>query len=253
MTDFNGPTDIRQQDRVALTVTPSTADDSICIQPLAFTVLIDGAPTIAHGYYDPDTDDNAAFTTQPITAGRYELSIQGSYGTGGSYGSNCTGTAPYAATVPLFLIPTTRPVRASTAAVEITNTGRHFVVASSRYRTPAYAITYNVKDRQHRAATYSVCLFNDDDGYSRGDDITDAASSDDCYGGPWPLARTSAITRTSSGWTLSWGQWWNRLSPSTCASWYWNEPQGSIQMLVANADGIIIGTRRHMITLSCRL
>lgn len=235
--DFSGPDEITRRQSVDIEVGVS-GDTTVCSSSLAAIPLLDAVPLVA-GVALPSTDDfDYATVSIPVAArGTYQLRIEGTVSQGSSCYFGTPAVVPFSTTIDLFSIDKDLPGPASTAKVTISSSGPNTLVASTYRKSSPIPIRFTVRDPQKRKdLLYSMCM---------GDTY-------DCWFEDAAVKPSSTITRTSTGWVKDWGFWWERASPSSCLSYYWQQPDVSVIMVVSNRDGRVIGRKKHSVRLTCR-
>jgi hypothetical protein len=239
LTDFSSPQEItrRQVIRVDLS---ATTDVDACAATIRATPTLHGVAIGEPAYVDAVDSYDAVTLRFPVEgAGSYSLQIDGSIETGSAYClSGPTASTPYATTIELFRIDKALPGPASTRPVSIASSGAHTLVANTWSRTGSIRVTFAIRDPEHRGdLLHSICM---EDTY-------------DCWFEDAPLESRAAIHRTSAGWLRTWDFWWERASPSDCVSYYWDQPDVSVILVVTNRDGKTVGRKKHTVKLTCRL
>jgi hypothetical protein len=238
--NINKPSEIRQDQvvRLGVSVTPNS---SVCEATLLVTPTLDGSPSgsamvLIDGDYDY-FDDEVTVRFPVRSRGAYGINIEGSFNGGGpSCWSEIGAPEPYAASIELFTLTKAPPKPESTKKVSITSTGPRTLVANTRGRSPSIRITFTVKDPDKRKLLHSICM---KDTY-------------DCWFEDSAMAPRSFMRKTPTGWIRTWDFYWERASPSSCLSYYWNQPDVSVILVVSNADGKVVGRKKHTVKLTCR-
>jgi hypothetical protein len=240
LTDYSKPSQIRRGKVVRVDVEVETESD-VCEWNLMVTPTLNDVPIgspivlVGQGSYDGD-EGTVRFTVE--SKGTYALRLEGAIRTPTpACREGLSVVNPYLTTIELFTFDQPPPMPASTAKVTITSSGPNTLVASTRSRSGQIGLTFTIKDPQQRKdLLYSICMRDTSDCW-----IEDAA-----------LIPGASTKRTPTAWTRTWGFWWERSSPSSCVSYYWNQPDVSVLMVVSNADGKVIGRKKHSVKLTCR-
>jgi hypothetical protein len=238
--NVNKPAEIRKDQvvRLGVSVAPNA---SVCESTLLGTPTFNGAPiasaiVLISGESD-DYDDDVTVRFPVRSRGTYGLNIEGSFNLGGPSCWRGIGAAePYAASIELFSLAKDPPKPESTKKVTITSSGPRTLVANTRSRSRSIRITFTVKDPDKRNLLHSICM---KDTY-------------DCWFDDDPMVQRSYMRKTSTGWIRTWDFYWERTSPSTCFSYYWNQPDVSVILVVSNAEGKVVGRKKHTVKLTCR-
>jgi len=240
---FDKPAEIRRGQTVRLGV-GVYFEDNVCAATLLATPTLDGNPlstavVLIDGESDDDLYDDDVTVRFPVRSkGTYALSIQGVFTRGNPTCFRSPGPSqPYEATIELFTLTKDPPEPASTKKVAITSSGPRTLVANTRGRSPAIRVTFDIKDPEKRKELlHSICM----------------RDTSDCWFEDAPLKPKSYMRKTANGWVRTWDFYWERTSPSTCFSYAWNQPDVSVIMVVSNADGKVIGRKKHTVKLTCR-
>lgn len=240
LSDFTSPADITKRQIVDVAVS-AEVDVDACQAPVKFTPTLDGQPIGPSEYLDAvDSYGDYVSVRVPVAAaGTYGVQIEASVETGSPYCSlGATTTNPYSASIDLFTLPAPLPGPASTRAVSITSSGVHTLAANTWSRSRPIRITFTIKDPERRGdLLHSICM----------------QDTSDCWFEDAQLKPQSYIHRTASGWVRTWDFWWERASPSECVSYYWDQPDVSVILIVSNRDGRVLGRKKHSVKLTCRL
>jgi len=238
--NVNKPSEIRKDQVVRLGVTVDS-ELNVCEATLLGTPTLNGEPissaiVLVQGeMYDFDDDVTVRFPVR--SRGTYGLNIEGSFNAGNPSCWRGVGAAEaYAASIELFTLVKDPPKPESTKKVTITSTGPHTLVASTRSRSRSIRITFTVKDPDKRNLLHSICM---KDTY-------------DCWIDDDPMVQRSYMKKTPTGWIRTWDFYWERSSPSSCLSYYWNQPDVSVILVVSNAEGKVVGRKKHSVKLTCR-
>lgn len=237
MVEFSAPDEITRRQNVDIEVGVS-GDATVCSSSLSAIPLLDAAPLVA-GVPLPSADDyDYADVSFPVAArGSYQLRIEGTVSQGSSCYFGTPAVVPFSTTIDLFFIDKDLPGPASTTKVTIASSGPNTLVANTYRKSSSIPIRFTVRDPEKRKdLLYSMCM---------GDTY-------DCWFEDSPLKPSSSVKRTSTGWVKDWGFWWERASPSSCLSYYWQQPDVSVIMVVSNRDGRVIGRKKHSVKLTCR-
>jgi len=239
--NFNKPSEIRRGQTVRLSIGVSYGFE-VCGATLLGTPTLDGNPLgsavvlIASDSDDDYDDTTVRFPVQ--TKGTYALSISGAFSQANPTCFRSPGASqPYEATIELFTLSKDPPDPASTKKVSITSSGPRTLVANTRGRSPAIRVTFDIKDPEKRKELlHSICM----------------RDTSDCWFEDSPLKPRSYMRKTANGWVRTWDFYWERTSPSSCFSYAWNQPDVSVIMVVSNADGKVVGRKKHTVKLTCR-
>lgn len=238
--NINKPSEIRQDQvvRLGVSVEPNA---SVCEATLLGTPTLDGSPVgSAMVLIDGENDyfDDEVTVRFPVRSpGVYGIRIEGSFNGGGpSCWSGMGATEPYATSIGLFTLTKAPPKPESTKKVTITSTGPRTLVANTRAKSPSIRITFTVRDPDKRKLLHSICM---EDTY-------------DCWFEDSSMVPRSYMKKTATGWIRTWDFYWERTSPSSCLSYYWNQPDVSVILVVSNADGKVVGRKKHTVKLTCR-
>jgi hypothetical protein len=238
--DYSKPSQFRRGAVVRVDVEVETESD-VCEWNLVITPTLNdnpiGAPIVLVGEGSYDFDDGTV-RLSVNSAGTYALRLEGAVRTPTPLcreGSSVV--TPYLTSIELFTFDQAPPNPASTAKVAITSSGPHTLVANTRSRSRQIGLTFRITDPQKRKDLfYSICM----------------RDTSDCWIEDAKLVPGAATKRTSTGWIRTWGFWWERSSPSSCASYYWRQPDVSVILVVSNADGKVVGRKKHGVKLTCR-
>lgn len=239
--DYTKPSQIRTGALVHLDVYAEIDDSEVCGWQLTVTALHDGEPVgtpvnlSGEDYFD---DDDGTLRIPVERKGTYTAQVEGFVfvKTPGCYEGGSTRRV-YQTSIELFDLKQNPEPAASKAKVIISSSGSHTLYASTRGRSSSIRIIYTITDKENREKlNYSICM---DDEW-------------DCWFEDSQLKPSSSVRKTSTGWIKTWDYYWERVSPSTCFSYYWNEPTVSVLLIVSNADGKNIGRKKHYVRLTCR-
>lgn len=243
MWNVDKPSEIRRGQTARLGVEVSFGLD-VCEATLLGTPTLDGNPlgtavVLVDGDSDYGLDYDDVTVRFPVrTKGTYALSISGAFSQANPTCFRSPGPSqPYEATIELFTLAKDPPDPASTKKVSITSSGPRTLVANTRGRSPAIRIIFEIKDPEKRKELlHSICM----------------RDTSDCWFEDSPLKPRSYMRKTANGWVRTWDFYWERTSPSTCFSYAWNQPDVSVIMVVSNADGKVVGRKKHTVKLTCR-
>jgi hypothetical protein len=65
------------------------------------------------------------------------------------------------------------------------------------------------------------------------------------------LKAGGSVTKTSTGWIKTWDQWWIPQSYGDCRTLAFDRPKYSSQLVIANAAGTVISTKKHYFRVTC--
>lgn len=239
LSDYSSPREIVQRGIVRVDLGATVAEEA-CSATIMATPTLDGVAIGTPVSLDAVDAFDAVTLRVPVDmAGSYGLQIDGSVQSGSAscLGSQTTST-PYATSFELFRIDADLPGPASTHRVAITSSGPHTLVANTWGKSGSIRITFDIRDPEKRTdLVHSICM---EDVY-------------DCWFEDAAIRPKSYIRRTSSGWIRTWDFWWERTSPSDCVSYYWNQPDVSVILVVSNRDGKTLGRKKHTVKLTCRM
>ena len=239
LADYSSPSEIDREGTVRVDLS-AELDIDVCSATVKATPLRDGIPVGEPAYLDATESFEYVAVWFPViaTPANYSLQIDASYETAPSAlcFSGTRVSTPFTTTIDLFGIDKPLPGPPSTRAVTVTSSGPNTLVASTSGKSRSIRITFTVKDPERRTDLFqSMCM---GDAY-------------DCWYEDATLKKSSSIRRTSTGWVKTWDFWWERASPSSCFSYYWNQPDVSVIFLISNSDGKVLGRKKHTVKLTC--
>ncbi len=237
--DYSNPSEIDREGTVRVDLS-AEIDVEVCAATIKATPLRDGIPVGDSAFLDATETFEFVAVWFPVisTPAKYEILIDASYETTSSTlcFSGMRVSTPFTTTIGLFEINKPLPGPPSTRPVTVTSSGPHTLVANTRGKSRPIPIIFTVKDPEKRSDLFqSICM---------GDVY-------DCWFEDSILKASSSTQRTATGWTRTWGFWWERASPSSCVNYYWNQPDVSVILLISNSDGKILGRKKHVVKLTC--
>ena len=239
LADYSSPKEIDRESDVRVDLS-AELDVDACSATVRATPLKDGVPVGEPAYLDATESYEYVSVWFPVDSpGSYALQIDASYETSPSFlcSPGTLTSTPYATTIELFRIDRPFAPPPSTRKVTITSSGPHTLVANTWRRSSPIRITFTIKDPERRTdLLQSICM----------EDVYDCWLEDVALK-PKPWAK-----RTATGWIRTWDFWWERTSPSDCVSYYWNQPDVSVILVVSNRDGKVLGRKKHVVKLTCR-
>jgi len=251
------PSQIAFGEQVTLGVdTWKRSGEEACTAEFTATVLRDGVPITAPKRVAVDQFD---FTNVPFPAegpGRYTMTIQGTRTSDDVFDDNwCETPIPYSTTAQLFTLKKSGAGKSDKTRVKVKSSGGRWITASTRGKSPTLPISFTVKSKKSQDdLLYTICLHDGEyEFHGVGTNLYDENYTSDCYFKLSKMRPTSTLTKTASGWQKKWGLWWERTKPSTCISYYLNEPKAHVMMYVTSTDGQILGRKKHSVKISCRV
>lgn len=238
--NVTNPSQIRRGQVVRLSI-GVVGDADLCETVLIARPTLNGEPNgdpVALVSDEWDFDEYVTVRFPVNTRGTYAVTIEGALSRPNPNCFSAPGASePYSASIEMFTLAEDPPAPQSTKKLVITSSGPRTLVANTRGRAPSIRITYTIKDSEKRAGLlHSICM----------------RDTDDCWFEDAKMTKKSYMRKTSTGWVRTWDYYWERVSPSTCVSYYWNQPDVSVLLVVSNADGKVIGRKKHTVKLTCR-
>lgn len=230
----------------------NNGEEDVCGGDLQLSVEHQGEVLAGPKWESIDDDEMTTMTFTVPGPGTYNLVATGAYQTNDD-AYDCTVSTEFKTSIPMFTLKKSGPGPVSTEPVKISSSGGHVIVAHPYYRSADLRITYRITDPAKRSdLLYTICYWDEEweSGMSRGDDIHDIYE-EDCFFKASRLKAGGSLYKTSTGWTKTWDQWWQPRTYSQCRSLAFNKPKYSTQLVIANKEGTVIATKRHVYRVTC--